>query len=208
MVKTFKYAIAVFALICFTATVSYAQGSYGGSVDAREHGYQHGYRDGLRQGRADLNANARPNYDSEDYRHADLGYEPYLGERDDFRKGYREGYKAGYDDGYSGKQIRSDVYGLNDERYDPDRLPRRDQDDDNYSRWGYSDVAFDTGYRDGLSAGQKDWRDHKDYRPEKHDSFEDANHGYHKGYGDKSRYKEQYRKGFLRGYGDAFNRRR
>jgi len=208
VVKTFQYAIAVLALIFFTAGVSYAQGNYGGSVDAREHGYQHGYRDGVRQGRADLNANTRPSYNSQDYRNADLGYEPYMGERDDFRKGYREGYKTGYDDGYSGKQIRSNVYGLNDDRYDPDQVPRGDQGDDAYSRWNYSDVALDTGYRDGLSAGQKDWRDRKEYRPEKHDSFEDANHGYHKSYGDKSLYKEQYRKGFLRGYDDAFNRRR
>ncbi len=208
MVKTFRCAIAVFALICFAASVSYAQDNYGGSIDAREHGYQHGYRDGVRQGRADVNANARPNYDREDYRHADLGYEPYMGERDDFRKGYREGYKAGYDDGYFGKQTRSSVYGLNDDRYDPDQVRRPDLGDDAYSRWNYSDVAFDTGYRDGLGAGQKDWRDRKEYRPERHDSFEDANHGYHKSYGDKSLYKEQYRKGFLRGYDDAFNRRR
>src|SRR6202043_2783684 len=132
--KTFQYAIAVLAFICFTAGVSYAQGNYGGSVEAREHGYQHGYRDGVRQGRADLNANARPTYDREDYRHADLGYEPFMGERDDFRKGYREGYKARYDHGYSGKPVRSSVYGLNADRYDPDQVRRTDQGDDAYSR--------------------------------------------------------------------------
>src|SRR3984893_18879609 len=125
MVTRLKYAVTLTIALFFLASLAAAQGNYGGSMDAREHGYQHGYRDGLRQGRADLNANARPNYDSEDYRHADLGYEPYMGERDDFRKGYREGYKAGYDDGYSGKQIRSDVYGLNDERYHPDRVAAR-----------------------------------------------------------------------------------
>jgi hypothetical protein len=66
VLQTLKYAIAVFALICFTASVSYAQGNYGGFVDAREHGYQHGYRDGVRQDRADLNSHVRPGYDSED----------------------------------------------------------------------------------------------------------------------------------------------
>ena len=68
-------------------------------------------------------------------------------------------------------------------------------------------MAMDTGYRDGLAAGLKDLNDHKDYRPEKHDAYEDANHGYHKEYWDKNLYKQQYRKGFIRGYEDAFNRR-
>jgi hypothetical protein len=49
--------------------------------------------------------------------------------------------------------------------------------------------------------------DRKDYRPEKHDSYEDADHGYRKNYGSKDSYKGEYRKGFLRGYQDAFNRR-
>jgi len=40
--------------------------------------------------------------------------------------------------------------------------------------WRYSDVAFDTGYRDGLSAGRSDFSQGKDYRPEKHDSHEDG----------------------------------
>jgi hypothetical protein len=179
---------------------------YGGSVDAREHGYQHGYRDGLRQGRADLNNNSTPNYETEDYRHGDLGYEDYMGSRDDFRRGYRDGFKDGYEDGYKNRPLRSDVYGLRDP-YDPDRVPRSAGDARYYDNWGYADVAFDTGYRDGLSAGGKDFRERKDYRPEKHDSYEDGDHGYRKSYGPKDQYKEQYRKGYLRGYEDAFNRR-
>ena len=66
-------------------------------------------------------------------------------------------------------------------------------------------MATDIGYRDGLSAGQNDLRNRKQYRPEKHDAYEDADHGYRKDYGDKNRYKEQYRKGFMRGYEDAFH---
>jgi len=196
----------LFIALLFLASVAVAQERYGGSMNAKEHGYQHGYRDGLRQGRADMARHGSPNLDSEDYRRADLGYEPYMGERDDFQKGYREGYKVGYDDGFYGKPLRSDVYGLND-RYDPDRLPRTDADADSYEQWGYKDVAFDTGYRDGLQAGQNDFRQRKEFKPQKHDAYEDANHGYRKNYGDKNLYKEQYRKGFLRGYEDAFNRR-
>ena len=66
-------------------------------------------------------------------------------------------------------------------------------------------VATDIGYRDGISAGQNDLRNHKEYRPDKHDAFKDADHGYRKDYGDKALYKEQYRKGFTRGYEDAFH---
>ena len=116
-------AVVMFA-VCFTATTAQAQdvGVYGGSLDAREHGYQHGYRDGLRQGRADLNNNASPNSENQDYRHADLGYEEYMGSRDDFRRGYRDGFKDGYEDGYKNRPVRSDIYGLR-EPYDPDRVP-------------------------------------------------------------------------------------
>jgi len=195
--------------VLFLASAALAQDNYGGSADARDHGYQHGYRDGLRQGRADLNNNVRPSFDSEDYRRADLGYEDYMGDRHAFQGGYREGYKSGYDDGYNNRRLRSDVYGLNGDTYDPDvRASRPDPESDRYSRWGYSDVGFDTGYRDGLSAAQKDLRDRKEYRPEKHDAYEDGDHGYHKSYGDKGRYKDEYRKGFVRGYQDAFNRSR
>ena len=206
MAKQMKViGMAVVAML-FVAGMSIAQDRYGGSLNAKEHGYQHGYRDGLRQGREDRNRHEEHDFNTREFKHADEGYERYMGEHDDFQHGYRDGYKAGYDDGYYGRQMRSDVYGL-DERYDPDRYPRRDEDADAYSKWGYSDVAQDTGYRDGLQAGRQDFDRRKDYHPEKHDAYEDADHGYHKSYGDKNRYKELYRRGFMRGYQDAFNRR-
>src|ERR1700732_2418554 len=162
-----------FAILLFLAGAIAAQDRYGGSVNAKEHGYQHGYRDGLRQGRADLNRNATHSFDNEEYRRADQGYDPHIGERDDFQQGYRNGYKDGYDDGYYDKPVRHTVYGLEDS-YDPDRVPRSDADANGYAHWSYPDVATD---------------------------------GYRKDYGDKKLYKEQYRKGFLRGYEDAFNRK-
>ncbi|HET9994433.1 MAG TPA: hypothetical protein VFQ18_03405 [Candidatus Acidoferrum sp.] len=191
------------ALLFLSSAIS-AQERYGGSMNSKEHGFQHGYRDGLRQGRADMNHNVSYSYENEDYRRADLGYQEYMGERDDFQHGYRDGYKAGYDDGYNNKPIRRDIYGLNDS-YDPDLRPRSDADGEYYEKWHYSDVALDTGYRDGLQAGYNDLRQRKDFHPEKHDAYEDGNHGYRKNYGDKGLYKEQYRKAFIRGYEDAFN---
>ena len=205
MLRQLKSVSLVLALILFVTGLAVAQDRYGGSMNAKEHGQQHGYRDGLRQGRADRNHREEHSFNTEDYKRADEGYAKYMGEHDDFQNGYRDGYRSGYDDGYYGRAIRSDVYGL-DERYDPDRVPRRDGDADSYANWGYSDVAMDTGYRDGLQAGQQDMRQHKDYRPDKHDAYEDADHGYRKNYGNKNRYKEQFRKGFVRGYQDAFNR--
>jgi hypothetical protein len=194
----------LFAVLLFLAGAIAAQDRYSGSVDAKERGYQHGYRDGLRQGRADLSRNATHSFDSEDYRRADQGYDRRMGERDDFQQGYRSGYKDAYDDGYYDKPIRHNVYGLNDS-YDPDRVPRSDA---NVSAdRSYEDMATDTGYRDGLQAGLNDVRRRKDFKPEKHETYEDGKHGYRKDYGDKKLYKEQYRQGFLRGYEDAFNRK-
>src|SRR5437879_6819837 len=132
MVRRLKYAVTLAFAILFMASVAAAQGDYGGAMDAKEHGYQHGYRDGLRQGRADMNNNARPSYESEDYRRADLGYEDYMGDRHRFQSGYRDGYKAGYEDGYNNRAMRSDVYGLKGDTYDPDRVPRSDRDAEGY----------------------------------------------------------------------------
>ena len=65
-------------------------------------------------------------------------------------------------------------------------------------------VAFDNGFRDGMNAGSKDLRQGKYYKPERHDSYEDGDRGYHGYYGDKNSYKILYREGFLRGYGKGF----
>ena len=197
----------VAVVLLFLSSAIVAQGRYGGSTIAKEHGFQHGYRDGLRQARTDLSRNVAYSFETADYRRGDLGYQAYMGERDDFQQGYRDGYKGGYDDGFNNKPMRRDIYGL-DDSYDPDQRPRSDADAADYDRWNYSDVATDTGYRDGLQTGYNDLRERKDFHPEKHESYEDGNHGYRKNYGDKKHYKEQYRKAFIRGYEDAFNPKR
>src|ERR1700682_5447409 len=67
-----------FAALLFLAGTIAAQERYGGSVDAKEHGYQHGYRDGLRQGRGDLSSNATHSFETEAFRRADQGYDPHI----------------------------------------------------------------------------------------------------------------------------------
>ncbi len=173
-------------------------------LDIRQVGYEHGYHDGFDHGRQDRSYREGYNLRSQDFRDGDHGYERYMGDRDRFRDGYRDGYRAGYDDGYYAREGRfnqpygqygGDVY---DRRGDGDR-------DDGYFRRGdrYSDIAFETGYRDGLEAARNDWRKHKGSRPENHENYEDAGHGYHASYGPKNLYKQRYRQGFVRGYEDA-----
>ena len=206
MLKPIMKFSMLFAVLLFLAGAIAAQDRYGGSMNAKEHGYQHGYRDGLRQGRSDLNRSAAHSFETEEFRLADRGYDQRIGEREEFQQGYRNGYKDGYDDGYYDKPVRHTVYGLNDS-YDPDKVPRSDVDADSYANWSYEDVATDTGYRNGLQAGLSDLRRRKNFKPEEHEAYEDGKHGYRKEYGDKKLFIEQYRKGFLRGYEDAFNRK-
>jgi hypothetical protein len=78
----------------------------------------------------------------------------------------------------------------------------------NYDRRGYDGPAFDIGYRDGVAVGQKDRGKGKAFRPDKNDYYEDADHGYQKGYGQKDFYKSQYREAFERGYSDGYGYRR
>jgi len=181
---------------------------HGGAISSKHHGYEHGYRDGYRHGREDRSQGMRYDYRSEDYKLADRGYERYMGEHDDFQHGYRDGYKAGYDDGFYGRPGRWDeTYGI-DERYDPSQRSGHDADDNVYvsRHYGYRDVAYDIGYRDGVAMGEKDRRKRKQFRPEKNDRYEDADHGYDKSYGPKNLYKEQYRQAFVRGYEDGYGR--
>jgi hypothetical protein len=205
MITPIKKFAMVFAALLFVAGIVAAQDYYGGAVNAKEHGYQHGYREGLRQGRADLVNNVAHSPEAaEGYRHME-GFDSRFGAREEFEEGYRSGFKDGYDDGYYNKPIRQNIYRLS-ESYDPDRV-HVDVDANQYANWTYQDVATDTGYRDGLQAGLSDMRLGRDFRPEKHEAYENGKHGYRHEYGDKGLYVEQYRKAFLRGYEDAMNRR-
>lgn len=184
---------------------------HGGSLDARQHGYEHGYRDGAHRGFEDRDRNAGYDYQNDDYKNADRGYDKYMGDKDDYKKGYQRGYKEGYDDSYNGRSGRfGDIFG----RGDPDREPHYDRDrhrddrDDVYADrgWASSDVAYDIGYRDGVDDARKDLRKKRDYNPERHDEYKDADHGYRSSYGDKDAYKQKYRDGFRQGYQDGYGR--
>lgn len=205
MLRNSKALVLVIALALGFCGLGLAHAQQGPS-DARQQGYHYGYRDGSDRGRQDRAYRESYNLQSQDFRHADRGYERYMGDRDRFRDGYRDGYRTGYDDGYYGREGRyNQIYGANgDDDYHRRGDGDNDRDDGYFQRGnGYFDGAFETGYRDGMEAAHSDWRKHKGYRPEKHDNYEDASHGYHDSYGPKNAYKQRYRQGFLRGYEDA-----
>ena len=74
----------------------------GPSLDPRRHGYEHAFRDGADRGRFDLEHGFRYNLNARVYYDTARGYQPFMGNKDQYQQGYREGYKAGYDSAYRG----------------------------------------------------------------------------------------------------------
>jgi len=85
------------------------------------------------------------------------------------------------------------------------------------SRAGYSDDApisyyevrrraYDEGYREGVKEGEKDARrgDRFAYQDEK--EFQRGDRGYHRQFGDRERYRQIFRDGYVAGYSDGFGR--
>ena len=68
----------------------------------------------------------------------------------------------------------------------------------------YSEVARNTGYRDGLEKGRNDARQGKSFNLERHDAYKDADHGYRSSFGNKQDYKQQYRQAFQSGYEEGY----
>lgn len=154
--------------------------------ESGQYAYHRGYRDGFAHGQIDRSRGAGYSYQSDEYEDADGGYSPQFGSHEGYRENYREGYVAGYDDSFYGRARRfdSDDGG----RYSPD-----------------GSFASQIGYEDGLIDGRKDLRANKPFRPDKHDRYEDANHGYRSDYGNKKLYKQQYRQAYTNGYQDGYH---
>jgi hypothetical protein len=75
-------------------------------------------------------------------------------------------------------------------------------------KWDATDLAFDTGYRDGVTAGQYDRGRNSRSDFQATDAYRNGSHGYGNAYGESASYQEHYRTGFERGYRDGFCRRR
>ena len=101
--------------------VGYGGGYYGGDGDHdaddgygrgnRGYGFnaarQYGYQDGLNDGIGDRNNghSFRPGHDS-NYKHADRGYDPRFGNKNDYKAYYRQAYEQGYQQGYNSNPWR------------------------------------------------------------------------------------------------------
>ena len=176
-------------------------GQYGGSLDARQHGYEHAYRDGADRGRQDRDNRMGYSLRDNDYQSGARTYEGPFGNKGQYMSGYRDGYKAGYDDGYN---ERSGQYGqLYGRPTDRGRGPARG---DVYAArpWSSTDMAFDVGYRDGITAGQEDQGRHMRSSFRDTDAYRNADLGYRASYGDRDEYRVQFRDGFERGYQDGY----
>ena len=179
-------------------------GQYGGSLDARQHGYEHAYRDGADRGRQDREARRGYTLQVNDYLSGARGYERAFGDKTLYMQGYRDGYKTGYDDAYKGKT------GQYSQLYAHPQYPVRPPppEADPYANRAYSstDMAFDAGYRDGITRGQQDHshNSRSDFRSD--NGYRNGDLGYRSTYGDKGGYQTQFRDGFERGYEDGFGR--
>ena len=191
------------ALLAGYSTLAFAKDN---KYQARQHGYEHGYRDGYHQGRDGRENRAKYNLETKDYKEGDRGYDKHMGDRGEYKQGYRTGYQSGYDDAFYNRPGRfAEIYGREDAR---ERTRDRDVRIIEVPRGGYSDLAYDNGYRDGIRAGQRDLSNHANFDPAAQPSYRDGDHGYRSSLGDPEEYKRQYREGFMRGYQDGYGRRR
>ena len=175
---------------------------YGGSLDAWQHGYEHAYRDGADQGRQDRDRKMPYSWRDNDYWGA-RGYERAFGDRNQYMDGYRQGYQAGYDDAYYGLSPRyGQLYG----RPQTGRPVSPANDPYANRQFGAIDMAFDAGYREGVTLGEQDRR--RNARPNfrGNNIYKNGDLGYRAAFGDREAYRLQFRDGLERGYADGYGR--
>lgn len=73
-------------------------------------------------------------------------------------------------------------------------------------RHSYGRAAFDRGYRDGLSAGERDARHGRRYDHRRDRLYRDGVYGYDPRLGSRGQYRRVYREGFESGYRDGYAR--
>jgi hypothetical protein len=68
--------------------------------------------------------------------------------------------------------------------------------------------AFERGYQEGVREGEQDAQRRRTYDLRRHNAYNDGDRGYNRGYGDRGRYRDEFRRGFETGYRDGFERLR
>lgn len=76
----------------------------------------------------------------------------------------------------------------------------------NYGR-GRGNSGYNFGYQDGAMVARQDMAERKPYHPDVRGKYEDADHGYNSGMGDKQAYRSQYMSGYRAGYVATFRGR-
>ena len=67
-------------------------------------------------------------------------------------------------------------------------------------------VAYDNGYRDGVKEGERDARGRNAFNYQDERTWQRADNGYHRSFGDRERYQQSFRTGFAAGYSDSYRR--
>lgn len=194
-------ALAFAAPACAQSTWRGARQTYGSPAELRRVAYDRGFREGVREGERDARSHDAYRYqDERAFQRADIGYDRRFGDLDRYRDIFREGFADGYSDGYRRYAPRGG-YGR-DGRYG----------DRGYG-YGYPDPRegrylspYDIGMRDGFEKGREDAGDRDRYDPRRHKWYRDADRGFESRYGSRERYKDEYRRGFLAGYEQAYRR--
>jgi hypothetical protein len=174
---------------------------YAGSTDAWQHGYEHAYRDGADQGRQDRER--RMSYNLRESGYGQRGYEKAFGDRNQYLDGYRQGYQAGYDEAFYGLSGQyGQLYGR------PRAGGRVPAANDPYADRQHSstDMAFDAGYREGITLGQQDRGRNSRTNYQNSPAYRSGDMGYRSSYGDRESYRLQFRDGIQRGYEDGYGR--
>src|SRR5262245_52783984 len=66
--------------------------------------------------------------------------------------------------------------------------------------------AYDNGYREGVKEGEHDARRREPFNFQDERTWQRADKGYHRSYGDWERYQQSFRTGYAAGYSDAYRR--
>jgi hypothetical protein len=81
---------------------------------------------------------------------------------------------------------------------------------DSRQGYGYSSevrrIAYDRGFREGVTEGEKDGRSRDAFRYEDERDYQRADAGYNRNYGDVELYRRTFRQGFVEGYTQGYRR--
>jgi hypothetical protein len=80
-----------------------------------------------------------------------------------------------------------------------------DRGDYGYGRETFR-IARDIGFQDGANVGRDDFYHRKPFDPYPRGKYAHADHGYHRQYGDRYAYSEQYARAYQAGYRSSFGR--